>query len=330
MSMPEPRTSNADRLEHADVLTRLDAGHASQNAAVFDSASRIAQLESELESTKSTLLIEQSHAQELQEQLKARDAASAANDTAHAKSSFNVVMELSSEREAALRERKLYKERAENAEAQIAELESDLSAVHAKTKVQAERIHQLSARCEELQRTEASLRTIIAALEAKQSTGGPAADVPQSGAANGAGSVTSLHRLVQDRENKIAELEMQLVDRAGAPTLVGGDLERLAAGLFPKVVYALESLDAPGEVHTLSRPTNTVGRSHDNDIAIASSSISRFHARLQYKADGVWLTDLQSVNGCKVNGKRTSNQQLNDGDLVIIGHSKFRFSQVAK
>jgi predicted component of type VI protein secretion system len=54
--------------------------------------------------------------------------------------------------------------------------------------------------------------------------------------------------------------------------------------------------------------------------------VSRYHARIVVKPEGVWLIDLQSTNGCGVNGRRTSRQILCDGDAVRIGHCMFRFS----
>lgn len=280
-----------------------------------DQASAIAQLQAELASIKAmleererALLTEQRRAQALQEQLATRD--SAAPKTAAA-NPFDMVLTLSSEREAALRERKLYKDRAVDAEANVAQLESDLAAAHATAKLQAERANKLATRSDELQRR-------IAELEAQLSTG--------HDTVNAGDAATTLRRLLQERDNRILELEMQLTDRAGTPTLFGGELERHAAGTVPTVIYALESLDTPGDLHRLTLPVNTVGRSKSNDIPLDSSSVSRFHARLLNKPDGVWLVDLQSSNGCQVNGRRTSSQVLREGDLVLIGHCRFRFS----
>lgn len=305
---------SVDDLELTDVLSELAANEASPHVgraetqapesrlkdqssgttrsgvvgdAYVGSAVRVAQLECELASTKTTLrereralLTEQRRVNKLQEQLQqlARDNSTAETKTGANKvqNSFDIVLTLSGERAAAIRERKLYKDRAADAEANVARLESDLAAAYA----------------------------------------------------NASDTVATLRQLLQDRDDRIVELEMQLTDHAGAPTMVGGELLQLAAGTFPTVVCTLESLDTPGELHKLTRSTNTIGRSIGNDIPLNSSSVSRFHARLLNNPDGVRLVDLQSTNGCHVNGRRISVQILSEGDLMTIGECRFRFSAV--
>lgn len=305
---------SVDDLELTDVLSELAANEASPHVgraetqasesrlkdqssgttrsgvvgdAYVGSAVRVAQLECELASTKTTLrereralLTEQRRVNELQEQLQqlARDNSTAETKTGANKvqNSFDIVLTLSGERAAAIRERKLYKDRAADAEANVARLESDLAAAYA----------------------------------------------------NASDTVATLRQLLQDRDDRIVELEMQLTDHAGAPTMVGGELLQPAAGTFPTVVCTLESLDTPGELHKLTRSTNTIGRSIGNDIPLNSSSVSRFHARLLNNPDGVRLVDLQSTNGCHVNGRRISVQILSEGDLMTIGECRFRFSAV--
>lgn len=135
---------------------------------------------------------------------------------------------------------------------------------------------------------------------------------------------------LRERDGRIALLEQKLTEHAGALAAIGQDIERVNASSpnerLSSMGYALESLDTPGVIHRITRMTTTAGRSDTNDIAINSTSVSRFHARIVVKPEGVWLIDLQSTNGCGVNGRRTSRQILCDGDAVMIGHCRFRFS----
>lgn len=324
-------SSSAHDLQCTDVLMQLVENETSHDPGaactpVPDSkfsglASRIAQLEAELAT-------EQRRTQELQEQLASCNSPGATKTTTA--NPFDMMLTLSSEREAALRERKLYKNRAADAEANVAQLESDLAAAHATAKLQTEHANKVAARCDELQRRVTALESDKLGGEHQQAQlpANHSADSTEHAAASGGDEVASLRRLLQERNKTILELEMQLTDRAGAPTMFGGELERALAGAFPSVVYALESLDTPGEIYKLTRPVNTVGRGKTNDIALDSASVSRFHARLLNKPDGVWLVDLQSINGCHVNDRPTSMQVLNEGDLVVIGHCRFRFSAV--
>ena len=86
----------------------------------------------------------------------------------------------------------------------------------------------------------------------------------------------------------------------------------------------LESMDGHGVRHRISSATTTVGRSSGNDIAIHSASVSRYHARIVLESGAAFLIDLQSTNGCSVNGQRVSRQTINEGDVIGIGSAKFR------
>jgi chromosome segregation ATPase len=134
------------------------------------------------------------------------------------------------------------------------------------------------------------------------------------------------------RDSRIAALEQQLMEHVSALSAIGQDIERVNASSpnerLAAMGYALESLDHPGVIHRITRMTTTAGRNDSNDIEIDSTSVSRYHARIVVKPEGVWLIDLQSTNGCGVNGRRTSRQILCDGDAVMIGHCRFRFSML--
>ena len=67
--------------------------------------------------------------------------------------------------------------------------------------------------------------------------------------------------------------------------------------------------------------TLRVGRANDNDIVIDEASVSRYHLELFYDTEGnVFLTDLNSVNGTFVNGKKiVGSVQLKNKDSVIAG-----------
>jgi len=135
---------------------------------------------------------------------------------------------------------------------------------------------------------------------------------------------------LRQRDDRIARLEQRCAEHVEALNAIGQDIERVSSAnpseRLAAMGYALESLDHPGTVHRLGRATTTVGRVGTNDVAIDSSSVSRYHARIVVQPEGVWLIDLQSTNGCGVNGRRISRQILCDGDAVTIGHCKFRFS----
>ncbi len=73
----------------------------------------------------------------------------------------------------------------------------------------------------------------------------------------------------------------------------------------------------------LIRDEITVGRQEGNSIRLTERNISRRHARFFRQNGTLFVEDLGSFNGIKVNGTRlTSPSGLKDGDLVIIGDYK--------
>jgi DNA-binding NtrC family response regulator len=79
-------------------------------------------------------------------------------------------------------------------------------------------------------------------------------------------------------------------------------------------------------VLVLQRETTRIGREADNEVPIVEPAVSRYHARLERRSDGVWLIDNASTNGTLVNGVRITERRLEPHDVVRIGDSVFRFT----
>ena len=62
-----------------------------------------------------------------------------------------------------------------------------------------------------------------------------------------------------------------------------------------------------------------IGRAPDNDIALDDLQVSRYHAELLSTPAGLKLVDLGTRNGTFVNGRRISNFDLRQGDLLSFG-----------
>ena len=59
---------------------------------------------------------------------------------------------------------------------------------------------------------------------------------------------------------------------------------------------------------------------------VEKAALSDVGRARQGNEDGNWIvTDLGSTNGVKVNGRRTEEAVLRDGDEVALGLAKFRF-----
>ena len=78
----------------------------------------------------------------------------------------------------------------------------------------------------------------------------------------------------------------------------------------------------------LAGQTIRIGRHEDNDIRLADSSVHRYHAVIQRTAEeGFVITDVSGKegNGVRINGARTAQAQLVDGDVIELGRAKLKF-----
>jgi hypothetical protein len=64
-----------------------------------------------------------------------------------------------------------------------------------------------------------------------------------------------------------------------------------------------------------------IGRSDDNDVAIADGRVSRRQARIEADGDGFAIVDLQSSNGTFVDGARTQRARLHPGASIVVGET---------
>jgi len=123
-------------------------------------------------------------------------------------------------------------------------------------------------------------------------------------------------------------------DREDLTTGVG-----IQSGRVPQMVPPMPTLPgAPGATGStgpagppgLSRGPSaslTVGRDPSNDMVLDSWLVSRFHARLDRRSNGFWVTDLGSFNGTFINGTQVQQGLLGEGDVLGIGDLPFVLSR---
>ncbi len=130
--------------------------------------------------------------------------------------------------------------------------------------------------------------------------------------------VRTLQRELRLREQRIAQLErLSAQDQDEEREIQNAQI--VAMGLV------LQSVNKPGVKHRICRITTTIGRGGYSDIVLDSSSVSRSHARVVVASNSIFLIDLQSCNGCAVNGERISRRAINSGDIITFGDVQFRF-----
>lgn len=71
----------------------------------------------------------------------------------------------------------------------------------------------------------------------------------------------------------------------------------------------------------------TFGRAGATDIQILDQRVSRQHARLMVRTDGVVLIDLSSSNGTYVGGARIHRRTLRSGDRIQIGFAEYAYEE---
>lgn len=76
---------------------------------------------------------------------------------------------------------------------------------------------------------------------------------------------------------------------------------------------------ASGREHALALGRTSIGRASDNLVHLLDEAVSRHHAEVVPGPRGYLLRDLGSENGIYVNGERTPEHVLRDGDVVQIG-----------
>jgi pSer/pThr/pTyr-binding forkhead associated (FHA) protein len=76
----------------------------------------------------------------------------------------------------------------------------------------------------------------------------------------------------------------------------------------------------------LKREVVSIGRNHENDIVIASGSVSGKHAEMRRVEGGYQLIDVGSTNGIKIDGIRHQVAVLQTGMVVKLGDVEFGFT----
>ena len=80
-----------------------------------------------------------------------------------------------------------------------------------------------------------------------------------------------------------------------------------------------------GETFLMAGDQMTIGRSPDAEVFLDDVTVSRNHALLVRRRDGVYIDDLGSLNGTYVNRRRIESHKLQDGDELQVGKYKLTY-----
>lgn len=71
-----------------------------------------------------------------------------------------------------------------------------------------------------------------------------------------------------------------------------------------------------------------IGRGLSAELHLDEASVSRRHAILVPRPNGARILDDRSSNGTFVNGRRVQQQELHDGDVIVVGRFVLRYLEV--
>lgn len=84
------------------------------------------------------------------------------------------------------------------------------------------------------------------------------------------------------------------------------------------------------KVFYLAKDLVVIGKLPKNDIELKDNTVSRQHCRLQRSGKGYKLADMNSTNGCYINGRRVQSKSLAVGDKITIGRTILSFLAISK
>jgi pSer/pThr/pTyr-binding forkhead associated (FHA) protein len=80
-----------------------------------------------------------------------------------------------------------------------------------------------------------------------------------------------------------------------------------------------------GDHFPVGEQTTTIGRATNSDVFLDDVTVSREHAVLDRRPDGIHILDQGSLNGTYVNRERVDDARLSDGDELQIGKYRLTF-----
>lgn len=72
----------------------------------------------------------------------------------------------------------------------------------------------------------------------------------------------------------------------------------------------------------------TLGRGFSVDVRFDDESVSRRHALLAVRKTGARILDDRSANGTHVNGRRVTEAELSDGDVIVLGRVVLSYLEI--
>jgi sigma-B regulation protein RsbU (phosphoserine phosphatase) len=95
--------------------------------------------------------------------------------------------------------------------------------------------------------------------------------------------------------------------------------------LFLAVLKEIGATGAVRSHYLFANGAATIGRHNDNTVVLHDPSLSRFHARIDYKNGKFFIQDLSSSNGVFVNDAKVRRREIHDFDRIALGATLLLF-----
>jgi hypothetical protein len=122
---------------------------------------------------------------------------------------------------------------------------------------------------------------------------------------SGAGDTTEVYQL--DESGELRAVDLDDVTHEGATLVI-----RAGGG-------------RAGEAFNITGERMTIGRSPEAEVFLDDVTVSRNHALLVRRRDGLYIDDLGSLNGTYVNRHRIESHRLQNGDELQVGKYKLTY-----
>lgn len=96
----------------------------------------------------------------------------------------------------------------------------------------------------------------------------------------------------------------------------------------PRAELVIKSGESKGMKIRLGKGVSNLGRRESNEVFLDDPNISRVHAQIELFEGKYILTDLGSLNGTYLNGKRIHRTHLSQGDHIKLGKTELDFRVV--
>ncbi|MCK4796189.1 MAG: FHA domain-containing protein [Spirochaetes bacterium] len=93
---------------------------------------------------------------------------------------------------------------------------------------------------------------------------------------------------------------------------------------------SLPRLEVRGQYKTLSNKAFGIGRDKSNQLIIADTKVSRYHAFITFEDDEAYIKDTDSANGTYINDVRIPSGKkikLKNGDKIKVGTTVIGFTR---